>query len=116
MGGAGGSGGDPSTGGAGAGGAASCIDTSGLEYAEGMQGEPACLTFQSASGFCGFSSDDALCEFSVSCGVSPDVGQCSINCEQGSSSFCNAPEDVDCVVAAFCADDCAALMLCDFIL
>lgn len=107
--------GGAATGGAGTGGGA-CVDTSALAYAPGAGMEAECLTFESASSFCGFSSDDAVCNFAVQCGTTTDLGQCQINCEQGSSSFCNGPADVDCVVAALCADDCAALAACDFIL
>lgn len=97
-------------------GGGACIDTSALTYGEGPTGEPECLDGPSANTFCGFGSDEAICNFSVSCGISEDVGQCKINCEQGSSSFCNPPEAVACVVEAVCAEDCAALKGCNFIL
>ncbi len=116
--GGGGAGGGDTGGGdtGGAGGSAACIDSSGFEYGMGPNAEPECLTVATAASFCGFGSDDAICDFSVMCGISEDTGQCEINCEQGSSSFCNEPADVDCVISAYCANDCAALMACDFIL
>lgn len=76
-----------------------------------------CLTFDSASEICGFDSDEAICEFAVGCGFSTDtVGQCKINCEQGSSSFCNDMTKTTCVIDSFCTQDCAKLATCDFIL
>lgn len=57
-----------------------------------------------------------MCDCAVQCGTSSDLGQCQINCEQGSSSFCNGPTAVACVVDALCTDDCAALAACNFIL
>ena len=116
----GGSGAGDATGGCGAaeggGGGGSCIDTRGFTYVPHKDGSPECLDVPSASSFCGFDSDEAICGFSVECGISKDIGQCKINCEQGSSSFCNPPEAVACVVAAYCADDCDALAACPFIL
>ncbi len=116
---AGGASGGAAPGGGGAGGGSgggSCVDTSGLTYGRGPSGEPSCLDVPSANAFCGFGSDEAICSFSVACGVSSDLGQCQINCEQGSSSFCNDEAAVQCVVDAYCADDCAALSACTFIL
>jgi hypothetical protein len=115
---AGGAGGEAQGGngvGGGEGGAA-CVDTSELTYGEGPTGEPECLDVPSANAFCGFGSDEAICTFSVECGNSKDLGQCQINCEQGSSSFCNDPAAVACVVDAFCSEDCDALAACPFIL
>jgi hypothetical protein len=109
------SGGSTVDGGAGTGGG-SCIDTSGLEYGPGPTNEPGCLTTESANTFCGFGSDEVICNFAVSCGMTKNLGQCQINCEQGSSSFCNDEAAVDCVVSAVCSDDCDALAACTFIL
>lgn len=109
-------GGGAAEGGGGGGGGGSCIDTSGFTYVPHKDGSPECLDVPSASSFCGFDSDEAICGFAVECGISKDVGQCKINCEQGSSSFCNPPEAVECVVAAYCAEDCDALAACPFIL
>lgn len=107
----------PGGGGVGGGvGGGACVDTSGLTYGPGPTGEPGCLDAASATAFCGFGSDEAICNFSVGCGVSRDLGQCQINCEQGSASFCNDEAAVQCVVDAYCADDCTALDACTFIL
>lgn len=111
----GGSGGAGPAGGGEVGGGA-CLDTSRLVYGPGPAGEPSCLDVPSANVFCGFGSDEEICEFSVSCGHSEDLGQCKINCEQGSSAFCNDMASVDCVVAAYCSEDCEALAACTFIL
>lgn len=116
---AGGASGGAAPGGGGVGGGAgggACVDTSDLTYGPGPTGEPGCLDTASANAFCGFGSDEAICNFSVGCGVSTDLGQCQINCEQGSSSFCNDEAAVQCVVDAYCADDCTALDACTFIL
>jgi hypothetical protein len=79
-------------------------------------GNPECLTFESASALCGFSSGNEVCDFAVACGITSDVGQCQINCEQGSASFCNSPEMVDCLIASVCAEDCDAAAACGVIL
>lgn len=112
---AGGAGGQGQGGaGGGAAGGGSCVDTSALGYEQRTEGM--CLDNASANVFCGFGSDGAICEFSVGCAISSDLGQCQINCEQGSASYCNDEAAVACVVDAFCAGDCAALSACPFIL
>jgi hypothetical protein len=78
--------------------------------------EKGCLTFQGASALCGFSSDETICELAVSCGQSPDLGQCQINCEMGTTVNCYAEADVACLAQAACAADCDALEACGFIL
>lgn len=100
----------------GAGGESACYDPGPLELGPGPNGEPSCLTFGGASDLCGFESDDSICEFSVGCGASTDLGQCQINCEMGTTVQCYALADADCIIAAMCADDCAALTACGFIL
>ena len=113
--GSGGAGGAASSGGGGAGTGGACFDPGPLEFAPAM-GNPECLTFEAASALCGFSSGNEVCDFAVACGITSDVGQCQINCEQGSSSFCNSPTMVDCLIASVCAQDCDALAACGVIL
>jgi hypothetical protein len=100
----------------GAGGESACYDPGPLEFGPGPNGEPSCLTFAGASDVCGFESDGSICTFSVGCGASTDMGQCQINCEMGTTVNCYAQSDVDCIIAAMCADDCTALTACGFIL
>lgn len=100
----------------GAGGESACYDPGPLEFGPGPNGEPSCLTFGGASALCGFESDDSICTFSVGCGASFDLGQCQINCEMGTTVACYEQADADCLIAAMCADDCAALVACGFIL
>ena len=111
----GGAGGTEPAGGGEVGGGA-CYDTSRLNYGPGPTGEPSCLDVPSANAFCGFGSDEPFCTFSLGGAHSDDLAQCHINCEQGSSSFCNDMASVVCVVAAYCGDDCDALAACTFIL
>jgi hypothetical protein len=95
----------------GAGGGASCSEPTPLYDAKG------CLNFMSASAICGFNSDKKICTFAVGCGFSTgDVSQCGINCEQGSSSFCNDATKTQCILDATCAKDCTKLAGCGFIL
>jgi hypothetical protein len=75
-----------------------------------------CLTFASASDVCGFASDGTVCTLARTCGQDPDDGQCKINCEMGTTVSCYKMADVDCLLAATAASDCAALAACGWIL
>ena len=75
-----------------------------------------CLTFAGASKICGFSSDDAVCSFSVSCGTSTDDGQCKINCEMGTTVKCYNAANVKCLEDAVAARSCSALTACAWVL
>ncbi|CAN5908769.1 hypothetical protein BH11MYX2_BH11MYX2_39390 [soil metagenome] len=79
-------------------------------------GADGCLTFASASKFCGSASDDRVCNLSLSCATSSGLDQCHINCEMGATVKCYRQADVDCLTAATDAKSCPNLAACGFIL
>jgi hypothetical protein len=74
-----------------------------------------CLTFASASRVCGVNSDDSVCALRVSC-QGGDDGQCKIDCEMGSTVSCYKMADVQCLLNAVAAHDCAMLAACGWII
>lgn len=74
-----------------------------------------CLTFEGASQICGFNSDEAVCNFALSCELSSSLSQCKINCEMGTAVRCYTQADVLCIAQAFQAESCSALSACEWI-
>ena len=90
--------------------------TSGADAAGSFEfDENGCLTYASASKLCGFDSDDSVCAQKLSC-EGGDDGQCKINCEMGTTVNCYKLADVECLLSAVAAHDCAALAACHWIL
>ncbi|HEY4223206.1 MAG TPA: hypothetical protein VGO62_17735 [Myxococcota bacterium] len=75
-----------------------------------------CVTFAGASSVCGGASTGDVCAFSLGCGHSDSLDQCSINCEMAATVTCYKDVDVACLEDATNAADCTALAQCAWIL
>lgn len=73
-----------------------------------------CLDWAGAQGLCGGMSDGTVCDLAVGCGLEPEEGQCSIDCEMLTTVACYDEADVQCVIDATCAADCEALETCGY--
>jgi hypothetical protein len=74
-----------------------------------------CLTVEGASQFCGFSSNEQVCNFSVSCETSSSLSQCKINCEMGTTVRCYMASDVVCIGNAVQNASCTDFNACNWI-